>query len=96
MLIVAIKLKAGVDTHHLQSFIKRWVPDLEQSRRIGMLSSLKLYSSAHTGVRLDEFVLMIDGFVAGPSLTGLEELCDVVYSFECEETGSWPKGSAKH
>ena len=96
MLIVAVKLKAGVTAHRLETFIKKWVPDLEQSRRIGSLTSLKLYSSAHTGVRLDEFVLMIDGFVAGPSLSGLEELCDVVYSFECEETGSWPMGSGKH
>lgn len=96
MLILGIKLKKGVDAHHLELAIKKLVPDLEKSRRIGSLSSLKLFSSAHTGTRLDEFVLMIDGFVAGPSLTGLEELCDVVYSFECEETGSWPKGSAKH
>ena len=96
MLIVAIKLKPGVTTHRLESFIKKWVPDLEESRRIGRLTSLKLYSSAHTGVRLDEFVLMIDGFVSGPPLDGLEELCDVLNSFECEEMGSWPKGSAKH
>jgi hypothetical protein len=96
MKIVAIRLKSGVTAHHLESFIKKWVPDLQESRRIGMLTSLKLYSSAHTGSRLDEFVLMIDGFVTGPPLTGLEEFCEVVYSFECEETGSWPKGSAKH
>jgi hypothetical protein len=96
MLIVAIKLKAGVTAHHLESFIKKWVPDLQELRRIGSLSSLKLYSSAHTGSRLDEFVLMIDGFVSGPPLDGLEKLCEIVYSFECEETGSWPKGSAKH
>jgi hypothetical protein len=96
MLIVAIKLKAGVDAHRLDSFIQKLVPELQRSTRIGSLTSLKLYSSAHTGVRLDEFVLTIDGFMQEPPLTGLEELCDVVYSFECEETGSWPKGSGKH
>ena len=95
MLIIAIKLKAGVDRHRLDSFLKKWIPELERSTRIGSLSSMKLYSSAHTGVRLDEFVLMIDGFVQGPPLDGLKELCNVVYSFECEETGSWPKGSEK-
>jgi hypothetical protein len=70
-------------------------PELQQLTRAGTLSSLKMYSSSHTGTRLDEFVLMIDGFVQGPSLDGLEKLCDVVYSFECEETGSWPKAK-KH
>ena len=95
MLIVAIKLKAGVDAHRLQTFLKKWIPDLQESRRIGSLTSFKLYSSAHTGARLDEFVLMIDGFVTGPPLGGLEELGDVVYSFECEET-EVPHGSKKH
>ena len=95
MLIVGIKLKSGVTPHHLASFMKKWVPDMQQPRRIGSLSSLKMYSSAHTGVRLDEFVLAMDGFVEGPPLFGLEDLCDVVYRFECEETGSWgPKDPA--
>jgi hypothetical protein len=93
MLVLAIKLKAGVTAHHFESFIKKLVPDLQESRRIGSLSSMKMYSTAHTGVRLDEFVLMIDGFVQAPPMEGLEEVCDVVYSFECEETGSWgPRG----
>jgi len=96
MLILGIKLKAGVDAHRLESFIKKWVPELEKSTRIGSLTSLKLFSSAHTGSRLDEFVLMVDGFVVGPSLDGLKELCDVVYSFECGETESWPKQHTKH
>jgi hypothetical protein len=94
MLIVAVKLKPGVTAHHLLSFIEKWVPDLQESRRIGQLSSMKMYSSAHTGVRLDEFVLMIEGFVQGPPTDGLEKLCDVAYSFECEETGSWPTAPA--
>ncbi len=93
MLIAAIKLKPGVDAHKLDSFIKKWIPDLQQSRRIGSLSSLEVYGSAHTGTRLDEFVLMIDGFVQAPPLDDLEKLCDIVYSFECEETFSWTKGS---
>jgi len=96
MLIVAIKLKAGVDAHRLESFVKKWVSELEESTRSGSLTSLKLYSSDKTNTRLDEFVLMIDGFVEGPSLDGLKELSDVVYSFHCAETGSWPKGSGKH
>jgi hypothetical protein len=94
MLIVGIKLKPGVDADRLQSFIEKWVPDLEKSTRIGALTSLKLYGSSVADTRLDEFVLMIDGFVEGPPLVRLEELCDVVYGFQCEETGSWPKDSA--
>jgi hypothetical protein len=96
VLIVAIKLKPGVDADRLESFIKKWVPDLQRSTRSGSLTSLKLYNSSKTGSRLNEFVLMIDGFVEGPPLSGLEELCEVVYSFQCEETGAWPKDSAKH
>ena len=96
MLIVAIKLNPGIDAHRLESFIKKWVPELEAKTRFGSLTSLKLYSSSKTDSRLDEFVLMIDGFVEGPPLSGLEELCEVVYSFQCEETGAWPKDSAKH
>ena len=96
MLILCIKLKPGVDAHRLESFIKKSLPELERSTRIGSLTSMKLYSSAHTGSRLDEFVLTIEGFVTGPSLSGLEDICTVVYSFECSESGSWPKGSAKH
>jgi hypothetical protein len=65
MLILAVKLKAGVDGHRLESYINKWVPDLQQLTRAGTLSSLKLYSSSHTGTRLDEFVLMIDGFLQG-------------------------------
>jgi hypothetical protein len=96
MLILGIKLKKGVDAHHLESAIEKLVPDLQEQRRIGSLSSLKLFCSAHTGTRLDEFVLMIDGFLQEPPMFGFKELYDVVYSFECEETGSWPKFSGKH
>jgi hypothetical protein len=95
MLIVAVKLKAGLDGHRLESFINKWVPELERSTRIGSLNSLKMFSSSHTGTRRDEFVLTIDGFVQAPPMEGLEELGEVIYSFECEETGSWPKGK-KH
>jgi hypothetical protein len=93
MLIVA---KASVDAHRLESFLKKWVPELEESTRSGSLTSLKLYSSDKTNTRLDEFVLKIDGFIEGPSLDVLKELSEVVYSFHCAETGSWPKGSGKH
>jgi hypothetical protein len=96
MLIVGIKLKPGVDGERLQAFIDKWVPDLEKSTRIGALTSLKLYSSSVADTRVDEFVLTIDGFVDGPPLVRLEELCDVVYGLQCEETGSWPKDSATH
>ena len=34
MLIVAIKLKPGVDAHRLKSFINKWVPELEAKSRI--------------------------------------------------------------
>jgi hypothetical protein len=93
VLILGVKLKAGVDAHRFESFINnKWIPDLKEPRRIGSLTSLKMFSSSHTGTRLDEFVLMVNGFVqAPPSMVDLEDLCDVVYSFECEETGSWPK-----
>ena len=69
MLIVAIKLKAGVDAHRLESFITKWVPELEAKSRFGSLTSLKLYGSSKTDSRRDEFVLMIDGFVEGPVLS---------------------------
>lgn len=97
MLILAVKLKAGVDRHRLESFINnKWVPDLQQPRRIGSLTSLKLFSSSHTGSGMDEFVLMIEGFIQEPpSVVDLEELCDVLYRGDCEETGSWPKNK-KH
>jgi len=93
MLIVAIKLKPGVDGAKLDSFLKKWIPVLREPRRIGALSSLQMYSSSHTGTRMDEFVLMIDGFVQAPPLDDLENLCNVVYSFDCEETFSWTSGS---
>ena len=96
MLILCVKLKPGVDAHRLESFIKKSLPELERSTRIGSLTSMKLYSSDKTNTRLDEFVLMIEGFVEGPSLDRLKELSDVVYSFHCAETGSWPKGTGKH
>jgi hypothetical protein len=96
MLIVAIKLKPGVDAHRLESFITKWVPELEAKSRFGSLTSLKLYSSSKTDSRRDEFALMIEGFVEGPLLSGLEELCEVVYSFPCEKADEWGKGSGKH
>ena len=65
-----VSAEKGVDAHHLELAIKKLVPDLEKSRRIGSLSSLKLCSSAHTGTRLDEFVLMIDGFMQKPPMFG--------------------------
>jgi hypothetical protein len=96
MLILGIKLKSGVDGHRLETFLNKWARELEQSTRIGSLTAMKLYRSAKTGVRVDEFVLTIVGFVEGPPLKELEALCSVVYSFQGEEAGSWPKGDKKH